>query len=82
VTAGVIDGIVDLRVVDRGPGVAHADRDRLFQPFQRLGDSGQSEGRTRSRRREGLPRGDGGEIEADDTPGGGLTIVARLRSSG
>ena len=24
----------------------------------------------------------GGEIEADDTPGGGLTIVARLRVAG
>ena len=23
----------------------------------------------------------GGEIEADDTPGGGLTIVARLRAA-
>jgi hypothetical protein len=24
----------------------------------------------------------GGEIEADDTPGGGLTIVTRLRAAG
>ncbi len=82
VTAGVIDGIVDLRVVDRGPGVPRADRDRLFQPFQRLGDSGQSEGIGLGLAvAKGFLEAMGGEIEADDTPGGGLTIVARLRAA-
>ena len=31
---------VELRVVDRGPGVPEADRDRMFVPFQRLSDTG------------------------------------------
>jgi two-component system sensor histidine kinase KdpD len=82
VTAGVIDGIVDLRVADRGPGVARADRERLFQPFQRLGDSGQSEGIGLGLAvAKGFLEAMGGQIEADDTPGGGLTIVARLRAA-
>ncbi len=81
-TAGVVDGIVDVRVVDRGPGVPRADRDRLFQPFQRLGDSGQSEGVGLGLAvAKGFLEAMGGEIEADDTPGGGLTIVARLRAA-
>jgi two-component system, OmpR family, sensor histidine kinase KdpD len=83
VTAGVVDGIVDVRVVDRGPGVPPAQRDRLFKPFQRLGDSGQSEGVGLGLAvAKGFLEAMGGEIEADDTPGGGLTIVARLRVAG
>ena len=82
VTAGVIDGAVDVRVVDRGPGVPQAERDRLFKPFQRLGDSGQSEGVGLGLAvAKGFLEAMGGEIEADDTPGGGLTIVARLRAA-
>ena len=39
VTAGSVDGVVDVRIVDRGPGVPTDERERLFQPFQRLGDT-------------------------------------------
>ena len=82
VTAGVVDGVVDVRVVDRGPGVPQAERERLFKPFQRLGDSGQSEGVGLGLAvAKGFLEAMGGEIEADDTPGGGLTIVARLRAA-
>jgi two-component system, OmpR family, sensor histidine kinase KdpD len=82
VTAGVVDGGVDVRVVDRGPGVPAAERDRLFKPFQRLSDSGQSEGVGLGLAvAKGFLEAMGGEIEADDTPGGGLTIVARLKAA-
>ena len=30
---------IEIRVVDRGPGVPTATRERMFEPFQRLGDS-------------------------------------------
>ena len=83
VTAGVFDGTVDVRVVDRGPGVPRDERSRLFKPFQRLGDAGQSEGVGLGLAvAKGFIEAMGGEIEADDTPGGGLTIVARLRAAG
>ena len=82
ITAGVVDGVVDIRVVDRGPGVSRADWDRLFKPFQRLGDAGQSEGVGLGLAvAKGFIEAMGGEIEADDTPGGGLTITARLRAA-
>jgi two-component system sensor histidine kinase KdpD len=83
ITAGVVDGTVDIRVVDRGPGVPAEERERLFKPFQRLGDAGQSEGVGLGLAvAKGFVEAMGGEIEADDTPGGGLTIVTRLRAAG
>jgi two-component system sensor histidine kinase KdpD len=82
VLAGVVDGVVDIRVVDRGPGVPRGERGRLFKPFQRLGDAGQSEGVGLGLAvAKGFIEAMGGEIEADDTAGGGLTIVARLKAA-
>src|SRR5262245_21413631 len=82
VTAGAVDGVVDVRIVDRGPGVPRDERDRLFKPFQRLGDSGQSEGVGLGLAvAKGFLDAMGGELEVDETPGGGLTIVARLRAA-
>jgi two-component system sensor histidine kinase KdpD len=81
VTAGPVDGIVDVRIVDRGPGVAEADRNRLFMPFQRLGDARQDEGVGLGLAvARGFVEAMGGEIEVEETPGGGLTVVVRLRA--
>lgn len=68
--------LLQLRIVDRGPGVPPGDRERMFEPFQRLGDvpagSGVGLGLAVSR---GLAEAVGATIEAEDTPGGGLTMV-------
>jgi two-component system sensor histidine kinase KdpD len=81
VTAGRVDGTVDVRIVDRGPGVAEADRDRLFMPFQRLGDTRQDEGVGLGLAvARGFVEAMGGEVEVEETPGGGLTVVVRLRA--
>ena len=49
-------------------------------PFQRLGDSGHDNGVGLGLAvAKGFVESMGGEIEIEDTPGGGLTIVARLR---
>jgi two-component system sensor histidine kinase KdpD len=79
VAASCHAGRVELRVVDRGPGVPHDDRDRMFAPFQRLGDhdtsSGVGLGLALS---QGLTQAMGGALEPDDTPGGGLTMTVTL----
>ena len=70
---------VELRVVDRGPGVPRAQRDRIFVPFQRLGDTdnttGVGLGLALSR---GLTEAMGGTLEPEETPGGGMTMTLSL----
>jgi two-component system sensor histidine kinase KdpD len=70
---------VELRVVDRGPGIPETDKERMFVPFQRLGDTdnttGVGLGLALSR---GLAEAMGGTLTAEDTPGGGLTMVVSL----
>jgi two-component system sensor histidine kinase KdpD len=68
---------VELRVVDHGPGVEHADRARIFEPFQRRGDSGTGVGLGLAVAR-GLTEAQGGTLEASSTPSGGLTLLLEL----
>ncbi len=78
-TASAMAGRVELRIVDRGPGIPEADRDRIFVPFQRLGDTdntaGVGLGLALSR---GLTEAMGGTLDPEDTPGGGLTMTISL----
>jgi two-component system sensor histidine kinase KdpD len=78
-TASAHAGRVEVRVVDRGPGLPPNDRDRLFEPFQRLGDTdnttGLGLGLALSR---GLTEAMDGTLTPEDTPGGGLTMVLSL----
>ena len=79
IEAGPVAGRVDIRVIDRGPGIRPADRDRVFRPFQRLGDSqnrgGVGLGLAVAR---GFVEAVGGELDVEDTPGGGCTMVVRI----
>jgi two-component system sensor histidine kinase KdpD len=82
VAASALGDRVELRVVDRGPGVPDAAKDRIFEPFQRYGDSprgtGVGLGLAVAR---GFTEAMGGTLVAEDTPGGGMTMVLTLRAA-
>jgi two-component system sensor histidine kinase KdpD len=74
--------VVEVRVSDRGRGVPREGRDRLFVPFQRLGDSSDGDGLGLGLAvARGFVEAMGGSVEVEDTPGGGLTVVLRLRAA-
>ncbi|MBM9468251.1 sensor histidine kinase [Nakamurella leprariae] len=80
VTAAQRGARVTVRVSDTGRGLPpDVPPDALFQPFQRLGDHpggvGVGLGLTVAR---GFTEAMGGTVTAEDTPGGGLTMIIEL----
>ncbi|GGM14937.1 sensor histidine kinase [Streptomyces fumigatiscleroticus] len=82
VSASALADRVEVRVVDRGPGVPDDAKGRIFEPFQRYGDSprgaGVGLGLAVAR---GFTEAIGGTLDAEDTPGGGLTMVLAVRTA-
>ena len=71
---------VELRVIDRGPGIAADDREAVFAPFQRRDDhsiNSQGVGLGLAIAR-GFVEAMHGTISLDDTPGGGLMAVVSV----
>ena len=82
VSTSALGDRVQLRVIDSGPGIPEARREDVFMPFQRLGDTdnhaGVGLGLALSK---GFVEAMGGTLEAEDTPGGGLTMVIELAAA-
>jgi two-component system sensor histidine kinase KdpD len=78
VTAGRVHDRVDLRVIDHGPGIKSANREEIFQPFQRLGDVGGTGVGLGLAVARGFVRAMEGELIVEDTPEGGTTAVVSL----
>jgi signal transduction histidine kinase len=72
-------GYVEICVADDGPGIAEEDRERIFDPYVRLGDSGHigglGLGLALCRR---IINAHSGTIGVDERPGGGSNFFFRL----
>ena len=80
VHGAAVDGRIELRVIDAGPGLASWDPDAAFAAFQRAGDApapGAGIGLGLATVR-GFAEAMAGDVRAEPTPGGGTTIVLRL----
>ena len=79
IEAAEVGGRVHLRVIDRGRGLTPDERARAFEPFQRLGDRSNQAGVGLGLAvAHGFVQAMEGQIELDDTPGGGLTVSIAL----
>jgi K+-sensing histidine kinase KdpD len=67
-----------VRVVDRGPGIAGPERERIFEPFYRGGDDGHSGSGLGLAVVRGFVEANGGRVWAESLPGQGATFVVEL----
>jgi two-component system sensor histidine kinase KdpD len=78
ISANESTGRVELRIMDRGPGIPIAARELVFQPFQRLGQQGEGVGLGLAVSR-GLLEAMENTLTIEDTPGGGTTMVIAFK---
>jgi two-component system sensor histidine kinase KdpD len=79
IEAGVVGASMHVRVVDRGPGVPMAERSKIVQPFQQMGDQRSVDGVGLGLSiAKGFVDAMHGTFTLDDTPGGGLTVTMVL----
>ena len=78
VRAVTVGDRMDVRIIDHGPGIPADQRASAFEPFQRLDDhtGGLGLGLAAAR---GLTEALSAELSIEDTPGGGATMVLRLK---
>lgn len=76
VSAREIADVLELRIIDRGPGISPEVRAHLFEPFYTTKHRGTGLGLATARR---ILESHGGRIELDASPEGGTVAIVTLR---
>jgi two-component system sensor histidine kinase KdpD len=71
-----------VRIVDRGPGIQEADRERIFEPFYRGGSGGGNGSGLGLAIARGFIEANGGEVEVESLPGQGSSFVISFAAPG
>jgi K+-sensing histidine kinase KdpD len=82
VRARAVGHRVLVRVVDRGPGIAESERERIFEPFYRGADDDHTGSGLGLAVVRGFVEANGGRVWAESLPGQGATFVVELPMAG
>jgi signal transduction histidine kinase len=78
VQSTTVEGHVEVRIRDNGPGIAPEVRERIFEPFFTTKEADKGTGLGLSIARDIVVTQHGGRIRAEDAPGGGAQFVLEL----
>jgi signal transduction histidine kinase len=73
-----VDGAVEIRVKDNGPGIPEKVRARIFEPFFTTKPTGSGTGLGLSMAYDIVTKGHGGTLDVESEEGQGATFVVRL----
>ncbi len=74
----MVDGQVEIRVGDNGPGIAQEIREKIFEPFFTTKPAGSGTGLGLSLSYDIVTQGHGGTLTVESTEGEGATFVITL----
>jgi signal transduction histidine kinase/ligand-binding sensor domain-containing protein len=73
-----VDGKIEVRVADNGPGIPEHIREKIFQPFFTTKPTGEGTGLGLSLSYDIVTKGHGGRLEVDTTAGLGSEFIIQL----
>lgn len=81
VNAGIVQDLIEVRVIDYGPGIREEDKKDVFTPFTRFADANTPGLGLGLAVASGFAEEMGGSLTVEDSPGGGTTFVLSLLSA-
>jgi len=73
-----VDGMVEIRVADNGPGIPPKVKSKIFEPFFTTKPTGSGTGLGLSMSYDIVTKGHGGTLDVVSEEGNGATFVVRL----